>query len=241
MDQPHTLSPTQSLTTPIAAWLKDEIEQQRLTPGSKLPSEKQLCEQFSVSRSVIREAVSQLKSEGLVSAQQGRGVFVNERGSRQSFRLDPTRLDDEEDVGYVIELLIAIEVAAARLAALRHTLDDLKKIKRALVGMEYAIVHEQLGDAEDYAFHQAIVDAAHNPHFITLNEYLEQHIRRLIRKARSNTAQQHQGLVECVQEEHHAIVRAIEARDPDAAASAAEAHLRNAAQRLSTYMAGPPQ
>src|SRR5690606_4632887 len=197
MDQPHTLSPTQSLTTPIAAWLKDEIEQQRLTPGSKLPSEKQLCEQFSVSRSVIREAVSQLKSEGLVSAQQGRGVFVNERGSRQSFRLDRTRLGDEEDVGYVIELLIAIEVAAARLAALRHTLDDLKKIKRALVGMEYAIVHEQLGDAEDYAFHQAIVDAAHNPHFITLNEYLEQHIRRLIRKARSNTAQQHQGLVEC--------------------------------------------
>lgn len=241
MDNPHTLSPAQSLTTPIAAWLKGEIAQQRLTPGSKLPSEKQLCEQFSVSRSVIREAVSQLKSEGLVSSQQGRGVFVNERGSRQSFRLDPTRLDDKEDVGYVIELLIAIEVAAARLAALRHTLDDLKKIKRALVGMEYAIIHEQLGDSEDYAFHQAIVDATHNPHFITLNEYLEQHIRRLIRKARSNTAQHHQSLVERVQEEHRAIVRAIEARDPDAAASAAEAHLRNAAQRLNAYMALPPQ
>src|SRR3546814_7956010 len=80
--------------------------------------------------------------------------------------------------------------------------DDLKKIKRALIGMEYAIVHDQLGDTEDYAFHQAIVDAAQNPHFIALNEYLEQHVRHLIRSARSNTAQYHQNLVEDVQQEH---------------------------------------
>ncbi|NYT77479.1 FadR family transcriptional regulator [Alcaligenaceae bacterium] len=239
MDDTQTPSPTQSLTTPIVMWLTQEIEQRHLQPGDKLPSEKRLCEQFSVSRSVVREAVSQLKSDGLVSSQQGRGVFVNERGARQTFRLDPTRLDDVEDVGHVIELLSAIEVTAARLAALRHTPDNLKQIKQALVGMEYAIVHDQLGDAEDYAFHQAIVDATHNPHLITFNEYLEQHIRRLIRKARSNTAQYHHNLVEHVQEEHRAIVRAIEARDPDAAAKAAESHLRNAAARLSTYMAQP--
>lgn len=239
MNDLQTFSATQSLTTPIVVWLTQEIEQRRLQPGHKLPSEKKLCEQFSVSRSVVREAVSQLKSEGLVSSQQGRGVFVNERGARQSFRLDPTRLDDVEEVGYVIELLIAIEATAARLAALRHTPDNLKRIKQALVGMEYAIVHDQLGDAEDYAFHQAIVDATQNPHLITLNEYLEQHIRRLIRKARSNTAQYHQNLVEYVQEEHRAIVRAIEAGDPDAAAKAAESHLLNAAKRLNTYMAHP--
>lgn len=237
-----TLTPSaQPLTTPIATWLKHEIEQQRLRPGDKLPSEKQLCGQFSVSRSVVREAVSQLKSEGLVSSHQGRGVFVNERGTRQSFRLDPTRLDDEEDLAYVLELLITIEVAATRLAALRRTPEDLKRIRRALIGMEYAIANDELGDTEDYLFHQSIVDAAQNPHFIALNEYLEQHIRRLIRKARSNTAQYHQDLVECVQQEHQAIFRAIEAGDPDAAASAAEAHLRNAAERLSTYMAQPPK
>ena len=229
----------QPLTTPITAWLKLQIEQQQLRPGDKLPSEKQLCEQFSVSRSVVREAVSQLKSEGLVSSQQGRGVFVNERGKRQSFRLDPTQLSDEEDLAYVLELLITIEVAATRLAAIRRTPEDLKRIKRALIGMEYAIAHDELGDAEDYLFHQSIVDAAQNPHFIALSEYLEQHIRRLIRKARSNTAQYHQDLVECVQQEHQAIFRAVEAGDADAAANAAESHLRNAAERLNTYMARP--
>lgn len=240
MDDYSNSASTPSLTTPIVEWLTQEIEQQHLKPGDKLPSEKQLGEQFSVSRSVVREAVSQLKSEGLVSSQQGRGVFVNERGARQTFRLDPTRLDDKEDVAYVLELMIAIESAAARLAALRRTPEDLKNIKRALIGMEYAIVHDQLGDTEDYAFHQAIVDAAQNPHFIALNEYLERHARHLIRSARSNTAQYHQDLVEDVQQEHQAIVRAIEAQDPDEAAQAAETHLRKAAERLNTYLAFPP-
>src|SRR3546814_9994261 len=132
MDDISNSGSTPSLTTSIVEWLTQEIKQQRLQPGNKLPSEKQLGEQFAVSRSVVREALSQLKSEGLISSQQGRGVFVNERGTRQTFRLDPTRLDDKQDVAYVLELLIAIEGAAARLAALRRTPDDLKNIKRAL-------------------------------------------------------------------------------------------------------------
>ncbi len=236
MNAPTTLPRNESLTHLVAQWLTEEIAQKRLQPGDKLPSEKQLCEQFSVSRSVVREAVSQLKSEGLVSSQQGRGVFVNERGNRQSFRLQTPSLGDTRNIAQIIELLVTIEGGAARYAALHHTPDDLKRIKRALIGMEYAIADERLGDEEDFAFHQAIVDATHNPHFITLNEYLEQYVRRLIRQARSNTATYHHNLVKAVQQEHMAIVQAIEARDPVAASSAAENHLRNAAQRLNTYI-----
>src|SRR3546814_1936427 len=88
MDDISNSGSTPSLTTSIVEWLTQEIEQQRLQPGNKLPSEKQLGEQFSVSRSVVREALSQLKSDRLISSQQGRGVFVNERGTRQTFRLD---------------------------------------------------------------------------------------------------------------------------------------------------------
>jgi GntR family transcriptional repressor for pyruvate dehydrogenase complex len=228
--------PTPSLTGDIVEWLNQEIRLGNLKPGDKLPSEKQLGLQFSVSRSVVREAVSHLKSEGTVAAQQGRGVFVNERGSRQAFRLDATSLDDAAGLEHVLELLVTIEAAAARYAALRHTPEDLKRIKQALVGMEYAIVSDKLGDEEDFAFHQAIVDATKNPHFGMLNEYLEQHVRRLIRKARNNTATNYNNLVEAVQQEHKEIVSAIEARDPAAAARAAETHLRNAAQRLNMYL-----
>ena len=189
--------PNTSLATPIIDWLKNEIDQGHLEPGAKLLSEKQLCERFGVSRSVVREALSQLKSEGLVNAYQGRGVFVAERGSRQSFRLKATSLRDTE-----------------------------------------AIVHDQPGDEEDYAFHQAIVDATHNPQFVALNEYLEQHARRLIRQARNNTATYHQDLIADVQKEHLDIFQAIERRDPLAAAQAAETHLNNAARRLNIYQGG---
>ncbi len=222
-----------SLTTEIVAWLNHEIESGKLVAGQKLPSEKQLGEQFSVSRSVVREAVAQLKSEGIVNSQQGRGVFVNERGTRQSFRLNMADLEDTEGLTQIIELLATLEAGAARYAAIRRTPADLKKIKQALVGMEYAIISDRLGDEEDYAFHQAIVDSTKNTHFLQLNEYIEQHVRRLIRRARSNTVNRFTNLVQAVQAEHKAIFDAIEAKDPDRAGLAAETHLRNAAKRLS--------
>lgn len=227
---------TYSLTSNIIDWLTQEIESGHLSPGEKLPSEKQLGEQFSVSRSVVREAIAQLKSEGIVFSQQGSGVFVNERGARHSIRLQLIDLEDNQGLAHIIELLSTLEAGAARYAAIRHTPDDLKKIKKALIGMEYAILSDQLGDKEDYDFHQAIVDSTKNPHFKMLNDYLEQHVRKLIRQARTNTVYNYTNLVRDVQQEHKAIFEAIESRDPDAAAQAAEKHLRNAAKRLSMYI-----
>lgn len=229
--QPH-----QPVTSEIVGWLHQQIETDQLKPGEKLPSESELCERFSVGRSAVREALSQLKSEGIVTAQQGRGVFVNERSARQAFRLQNAALDDAEGLAHIIELLVTFEAAAARYAALRRTPEDIKRIKRALVGMEYAIVHDQLGEEEDYSFHQAIVDATKNPHFKALNDYLEQHARKLIRQARSNTAANYSDLIQDVQDEHKAIFQAIEAGDAPAAGSAAETHLRNAAKRLNMYL-----
>lgn len=229
--QPH-----QSVTSEIVDWLNQQIETEQLKPGEKLPSESELCERFSVGRSAVREALSQLKSEGIVTAQQGRGVFVNERSARQTFRLQYPSLDDPEGLAHIIELLVTFESAAARYAALRRTPEDIKRIKRALIGMEYAIVHDQLGEEEDFSFHQAIVDATKNPHFRALNDYLEQHARKLIRKARSNTAEKYGDLIQDVQDEHKAIFNAIEAGDAVTAGNAAETHLRNAAKRLNMYL-----
>ncbi|EJN35090.1 transcriptional regulator [Pseudomonas sp. GM78] len=226
----------QSVSGEIVAWLNEQIETHQLKPGEKLPSESELCAQFSVGRSAVREALSQLKSEGLVQAQQGRGVFVNEPGSRQTFRLQATSLEDSEGLAHIIELLVTFESAAARYAAMRRTPEDVKFIKRALIGMEYAILNDKLGEEEDFAFHHAIVEATKNPHFKALNDFLEQHARKLIRQARSNTATNYAELIQDVQNEHQSIFSAIEAGDADAAGAAAESHLRNAAQRLNTYL-----
>jgi GntR family transcriptional repressor for pyruvate dehydrogenase complex len=228
--------PNSGATDYVAEWLVGLVRSKSLKPGAKLPSERELCAQFSVSRPVVREALSRLKTEGLIVIQHGRGAFVAQGNQRQMFRMRDVSLADKDELAHVIELLIAIEVTATKLAAQKRSPDDLRRIRRALIGMEYAIANDQLGDQEDYEFHQSIVDATHNPHFRELSEYLEHRVRRLIRRARQNTADSSDDLVKAVQLEHKAIFHAIEARDPEAASLAAEAHLQNAGRRLAVYL-----
>lgn len=222
------------LADAIVKWWNHEIDSERLCPGDKLPSESQQCAQFVVSRSVVREALSRLKSEGIISAQQGRGAFVNER-TRQAFRLKGASIRDVEGVANVLDLLVALESATARYAAIRRNSDDLKRMRQALVGMEYAIVNDKPGEEEDFGFHQSIVDATRNPHFKTLNGYFEHYVRGFVRQARINKAGSYNNLIGAVHAEHNAIYQAIEAGEPGRAAVAAEAHLRNAVERLSLY------
>ena len=227
---------TRHLPDEIAASINGQVQRGELQPGDRLPSERELCEQFSVSRSVVREALSQLRSDGIFEAKRGSGAYVLERDQRQSFRMQDVAIDERDSLALVMELIVTVEVAATRLAAIRRTADDLKLIRRALIGMEYEIANDRLGDEQDFAFHQAIVAATHNPHFVALSAHIEQGARRVIRQARTNTKVRHVQMIEAVQEEHQAIFDAIKAGDADAAALAAESHLKNAAQRLNMYL-----
>lgn len=235
--EPHrTEAEPTSLPDEIASELITAIRNGTYGVGDRLPSERELCEKFSVSRAVIREALSQLRSEGLAASRAGSGVFVTEPNYQDAFRMQPVDLDEKQSLAMVMELLSAFESAATRLAAQRRTESDLKNIRRALIGMEYEIANDRLGDEQDFAFHQAIVNATHNPHYQALSKHLEHSVRRLIRRARSNTKANSTDLVEAVQEEHKAIFSAVKAGDPDAAARAAEQHLANAAKRLKLYL-----
>ncbi|MCC7226100.1 MAG: FadR family transcriptional regulator [Burkholderiaceae bacterium] len=220
----------------IAQELGRLIQSKQLLAGDRLPSERDLCEQFSVSRPVIREALSRLKSEGLVAIRRGVGVFITERDPREGFKIAEIDIDQRLSVSHVMELIATVEVAATRLAAARRSADDLKQIRRCLLGMEYAIASDRLGDEEDYEFHQSIVVATHNPYFLTLSQHLEHTARKMIRHLRSNTKTRHTNLIEAVQAEHQAIFNAIAASDPAAAERAARDHLENAERRLVKYM-----
>ena len=220
----------------IAQELGRLIQSKQLLAGDRLPSERDLCEQFSVSRPVIREALSRLKSEGLVAIRRGVGVFITERDPREGFKIAEIDIDQRLSVSHVMELIATVEVAATRLAAARRSADDLKQIRRCLLGMEYAIASDRLGDEEDYEFHQSIVVATHNPYFLTLSQHLEHTARKMIRHLRSNTKTRHTNLIEAVQAEHQAIFNAIAAGDPAAAERAARDHLENAERRLVKYM-----
>ena len=111
------LRPARNLSGEVVERIAAEIRSGRLEPGARLPTEQELMAAMGVSRTVVREAVSALRAEGLVTTRQGSGAFVAADASRVPFRIDPEGLSSIGDVLDVMELRLAIEVEAAALAA----------------------------------------------------------------------------------------------------------------------------
>jgi len=224
-----------SLADTVAVRLRDEIVSGRLRPGEKLPTEQQISETYGVSRPTVREAIGRLKHDGLVTTRQGAGAFVADPGAVSVFRLDIADFTNREEIRNIVELLMAFEASATEHAAARRSDEDLKAIQAQLDAMQQAIDRGESGVDEDLAFHRTIVEAARNPFFRDMSDFLDRRVRTFIRTARANTARL-EGLTQAVQAEHQAIFGAIVNRDAAGARHAAETHLKNAAQRLALYL-----
>jgi DNA-binding FadR family transcriptional regulator len=218
----------------LANTLRGFIEEGVYPKGEQLPTEQELVNEFGVSRSVVREAITILKTDGIIETFQGRGSFVSSEGPPSTFRFASPDLEDDAAIAETLEFLVAHEVAATGLAALRRSNTDIRSIKQALDEMAQAIRNNESGVEQDLQFHQRIVFATRNAHFISFNNFLENGVRKLIRAARTNTSR-FSGLAETVHAEHQEIYDAIVAGDRDRAETAAETHLRNAADRLKIY------
>jgi GntR family transcriptional repressor for pyruvate dehydrogenase complex len=224
-----------SLADSVSGSIRAEITSGGYAIGDKLPTEKELADTYGVSRPIVREAINSLKRDGLVVTRQGLGAFVSET-REQSFRFTSFDVNDAIDIRNVIELLMAVEAAATARAAERRTDDDLKIIEGHLKAMQTAIDRGESGVDEDMEFHRSIVEAARNPYFRDMSDFLDANVRNFIRKARENTARLNRGLVQEVQGEHRAIFEAITSGKSQAARKAAEAHLIGAAKRLALYI-----
>ena len=108
---------TTTLAQRVVAGLKDKILAGDLPPGDKLPSEAELIEEFGVSRTVVREAVTRLRAEGLVETFQGRGSFVLAMPEPSSFTVESAAIRTHHDVLDMIDFRLGIESEAAALAA----------------------------------------------------------------------------------------------------------------------------
>jgi GntR family transcriptional repressor for pyruvate dehydrogenase complex len=220
-----------TLTDELAKKLNDAIKSGVYKPGDRLPTEPELCETYGVSRPVLREAISQLKSNGLVIPQQGRGVFVSETGHSASMRLDIPSIEDKQEVLQILELLMAVEVYSTGLAARCRTKKQLTTIKKALDKLIKAISAGEVANEEDMIFHAEIVKATNNRFILTLSSFLEENVRHAIRTARRNTSTS-KDYNSIVIKEHEDIYLAIEEQNIENARLAAETHLKKAAERL---------
>ncbi|BCH23384.1 GntR family transcriptional regulator [Mesorhizobium sp. L-8-10] len=221
------------LSTVVAESLSAKIRSRQLAPGAQLPTEAELCAEYDVSRTVIREAVARLRSDGMVVPHQGRGMFVSEMPTPRNFSIPDEALKTLPETIALLELRLSVEVEAAGLCAERRTEAEAEAI-RALMEQ----VDAQHADPfavqihYDYDFHLAIAKAARNEFIHGFLSYLKPMIvpryqlGYVVAPGRKDTYYAR------IHNEHKAIVDAIEKRDSSGARRAMRKHLHNSLERV---------
>ena len=225
-----TRLPSVNRAEEVARVLRDQIRSGTLLPDMRLPSENMMATQFGVSRAIIREAIARLKNEGLVKTRQGSGAYVRDNDIT-SLNLDPDIRKSLESVLAIVELRKGIEAEAAALAAERRSRKELARIERALANIAQLTREGSDSSKADILFHRAIAEAAHNPYYIAVLDYLSQFVLTAIRVSRRNTALPISFARE-VEAEHHTIFEAIRRRDSSGARLAAQIHMDHARIRI---------
>jgi len=199
-----------------------------LAPGEKIPSERQLARRFGVSRAIVREALHELQGRGVIETRHGRGSFVasliparqDADGSsplEQLYEGHPRTLYD------LLEVREQLEGQAAYLAAERATPGDRHRITKAYRALEAT---DPLGNAgPDHGFHQAIVEASHNPVLVHLLGGLKNMMLLTVQAAVANLNPQ-QEMRRTIERQHRQLFHAVLSAKPAAARRIATAHVR---------------
>jgi DNA-binding GntR family transcriptional regulator len=196
-----------SLPDVVADALREQIVDGNLAPGRRLV-ERELAEEFEVSRITLREAFQQLVGEGLVELVPRKGALVT--------TLTPTAVDE------LFDIRVALESLAARKAAERRTDADLGRLRDLLDRSDQAW---EAGDQSAVAalnteFHLAIVQIARNKMLLDMMAPVRGHLRLLFRLAR-------QFDTTTLGTEHEALLAAITSGDAEQAASVAQRHIES--------------
>lgn len=216
--------PLRPLTRPrlyqrLIGSLVDYIALKGLSPGDRLPPERELAGQLRVSRASIRQAIAVLEAQGILAARHGDGTFVARRTSAVDL-LAQIR-DQRRRLPEVLETREALETKLAELAAERRTSEDLRAIDDTLASMEAEIADGGIGVDGDAAFHHAVTAAAHNSLMAELMSQLEGPIKETRAESLTQPDRPPQSLAS-----HRRIAAAIRAGDARAAAEAMRDHVR---------------
>jgi GntR family transcriptional repressor for pyruvate dehydrogenase complex len=218
----------QSLSVEVAADIRKQIRAEKLLPGMQVQTEAQLCEKYGVSRTVIREAVVRLCSEGLLTPRQGLGVFVSSDLSVAKFEVDWDSIQTMPEAVALLELRLAIEVESAGLCAVRRTEADAKSIRQC-----FEKTHSKSNAANrtkyQYGFdlHLAIAKATKNAYLYRLLVFLKPAVVKSIKLSSIIDVDAKTDFDKINDAQHEAIVEAIEAQDEQLARQSMRLHLVN--------------
>lgn len=199
--------------------------------GALLPSERELTELFGASRIAIREALSDLEANGVITVAHGKGSTVTPR--EQWNALDPEVLmlmGGEEAFAQLDELRHILEPALAALAAERIDDAGLEALRQLADLPDDDTVEQHV--ERDMAFHNAIARATRNPVLMVVMSSIDPLLRESRRRAMAVP-----GELAKARASHHAVFAAIASRDPAAASAAMTAHMQQVAGALLKHKA----
>jgi len=229
---------TGNLAERVVGQLSDEIRRGELRAGEKLPTEAQVVARFSVSRTVVREALSKLQAAGLVETRHGVGTFVSAPRRESALRADAAEIATVVDLLSMLELRIAVESEAAALAARRRTDAQVAAIRKALDDYEAALGAGRDTVDADFRFHAAVADATGNRYYAGLMASFGPRAipRAKLKDPDMGPAERLEYLAR-VNREHEDIFSAILRGDADGARAAMRTHIGNGRERLKARQA----
>jgi len=228
--------PRRNLVADVVGELRGQIEGGAFQPGDRLPSEARLTEQFSVSRTVVREAIATLRADGLVEPRQGAGVFVLEA---PEVAPRPFQIVDTAKISSIVEMLelrLAVEMEAAALAAARRSPAQEEEIYEAEAEIRRLAEAGQPTSEADLRFHLAVADATNNPRFREFLQVLGIAVIPRSNLANESNRRSPDSYIALISGEHRAIADAIAAGDAETARDAMRLHLQGSQQRYRSLL-----
>jgi GntR family transcriptional repressor for pyruvate dehydrogenase complex len=215
-----------SVSDAIANQLVELISQGSLKPGDRIPSEKQLCEQFNVGRTSVREALRSLAGMGFLESHAGEGTFVTQDSSKYLERafhwgllLDRKIIDD------LIDTRLMLETHTAKLAARKASAADLAEMDSALRGMAASMESPAEYLEHDLRFHLAIAKATQNSILQSLLSTTRAYLQAWIQQTLTATPNAVRRRAKLSVAEHKQILKALREHDAKAAGKAMSAHI----------------
>lgn len=234
---PIQLVETRRLYRQISEQLRSLIEAGEFPTGSRLPAERDLAAQLGVSRPSLREALIALEVEGFIEVRMGSGIYVVETLPAKSGALD---LSAEEGPLELIQARMLLEGEVAALAARSGRKPQFDAIGEAIDAMEAAAATGSVPIEADALFHARVAEA-------TGNSVLVGVVRRLFDLRLGPLFDQLHSHFETPEvwadaiAEHRAVLKALRAKDAEAARAAMQEHMRIAYKRLSSSVTATPK
>jgi GntR family transcriptional repressor for pyruvate dehydrogenase complex len=212
-----------SITDQAVQQIKSEILSGAYKIGDRIPTEKELCQQLSIGRSTVREALRMLKALGFIEVKQGKGAFIIKISEDSDEKIRDWFSKNKIELIDFIQVRMSLEPLAVRLAVERASDEQISNMEKILKLFENATDSSNALDLAllDETFHTAIAEASGNNLLIMLNQTIVEFFREY--RVRSFAVRKN---IKNALEPHRRIMQAIKKRNAEEAAQAMLEHLK---------------